>query len=109
MVQEDIRRIIEVLCERLIADYSPSKVILFGSHASGQGTEDSDIDLLIIKETTERFLDRWSSVRKVLAGYHRSIPLDTLVLTPDEIESRLAMGDQFIAEIINNGEILYAA
>jgi predicted nucleotidyltransferase len=35
---------------------SALKVILFGPHAWGEPTEDSDIDLLIVKETSDRFI-----------------------------------------------------
>jgi len=40
---------------------------------------------------------------------HRSLPLEPLVLTPQEVENRLAVGDQFIAEIMKKGKVLYAA
>jgi hypothetical protein len=36
------------------------------------------------------------------------IPLETLVLTPQEVSSRLAIGDQFLREILDKGEVLYA-
>lgn len=94
---------------KLIAEHAPQKVVLFGSHAYGTPGPDSDIDLLIIKETPERFLDRWVTVQRILTGTHRALPVGTLVLTPQEIEHRLAIGDQFIAEILEKGEVLYAA
>lgn len=103
------RAAIRAILTRLVAEYSPQKVILFGSHAEGTADHDSDIDLLIVKETSETFLDRWVTVRRILTGTHRSIPLDTLVLTPQELEERLAIGDQFIAGILKEGEVLYVA
>ena len=39
----------------------------------------------------------------------RSIPFEPIVLTPDELKERLAIGDQFLEEIIKKGEVLYAA
>ncbi|MFN3476885.1 MAG: nucleotidyltransferase domain-containing protein, partial [Candidatus Methylomirabilales bacterium] len=66
-------------------------------------------DLLIIKETSERFIDRWVTVQRILTGTHRALPVETLVLTPQELEKRLAIGDQFIAEIVERGKVLYAA
>jgi hypothetical protein len=65
--------------------------------------------MLIVKETSERFLDRWVTVHRILTGLHRSLPVEPLVLTPQELENRLAVGDQFIAEIVEKGTILYAA
>jgi hypothetical protein len=45
----------------------------------------------------------------IVSDPKRSIPFEPLVLTPDELEERLAMGDQFIEEIITKGEVLYVA
>jgi predicted nucleotidyltransferase len=107
--KETAQRTVRDMANRLIAAYAPEKVILFGSYAYGEPDRDSDIDLLIIKDTQERFLDRWTTVQGILTGTHRSLPLETLVLTPREIEKRLAAGDQFIREILERGEVLYAA
>lgn len=103
-VKDTIRKILD----KLVTGYAPQKVILYGSYAYGKPDRDSDIDLLIIKETTERFIDRWVTVQQILTGTHPSIPVETLVLTPQEMEKRLAIGDQFVEEIINKGEVLYA-
>jgi len=106
---ENRRVVISRILEKLIAEYAPRKVILFGSYAHGNPGPDSDIDLLIIKETSERFIDRWVTVQGILTGAHRSIPVETLVLTPQEVENRIYIGDQFIIEIWEKGEVLYAA
>ena len=104
-VQATIRRMVETLRR----DYQPQQVILFGSHARGTARLDSDIDLLVIKETSERFIDRWARVRRILSDPERTIPLETIVLTPQEVKARLAGGDQFLASILKEGKELYAA
>lgn len=106
---ETTQNLIQGILEKLIVGYSPQKVILFGSYAYGEPSEDSDIDLLIIKETTERFLDRWITVRRILSDPHRNIPLETIILTPSEISHRLALGDQVVEEILEKGKVLYAS
>lgn len=70
---------------------------------------ESDLDLLIIKDTSERFIDRRVVVRRLLSDPKRLRPLDVFVLTPQEVATRLASGDQFIAEILQTGRVLYAA
>ncbi|MCX6377242.1 MAG: nucleotidyltransferase domain-containing protein [Armatimonadetes bacterium] len=100
-----IRRIVR----RIAEEYAPERVILFGSYASGSPGPDSDIDLLIIKDTPERFIDRWTTVRKIVSDPKRKVPVDTIVLTPEELSQRLRIGDQFIAEIVEKGKVLYAA
>lgn len=105
---QGIKVVIQNIIQKLITEYAPQKVILFGSYAYGTPGPDSDIDLLIIKDTRERFIDRWVTVQHILTGTHRSLPVETLVLTPKEVEDRLAIGDQFVAKILEKGEILYA-
>lgn len=105
----DMPGVIGRMVDRLVREYAPRKVILFGSHTAGTADRDSDVDLLIIKETRDRFLDRWMSAQAALEGTHRSIPVDTLVLTPDELDERLRRGDQFIQEILSTGKVLYDA
>ncbi|MBI4561739.1 MAG: nucleotidyltransferase domain-containing protein, partial [Candidatus Rokubacteria bacterium] len=99
-----IRAVIQEIVRRLIAEYTPQKIILFGSYAYGQPDEDSDIDLLIIKDTPERFCERMDTVRRIVTGAHRRIPFEPIVLTSEEVEQRLRAGDQFVAEIFRKGE-----
>jgi predicted nucleotidyltransferase len=102
-VQETLRAIVK----KLLDGYAPSKVVFFGSRVNGTPKRDSDIDLLIIKETKDRFIDRWFAVQKLLTGIHGTYPVDTLVLTPKEVANRLTVGDQFIQEIMDKGVVLY--
>ena len=62
-----------------------------------------------IKETDETFFNRLLDARRAVAGTHKGIPLDLLVLTPWELKNRLDRGDQFIKDITEKGQLLYAA
>jgi len=106
---EATRAELDKIVSRLVDTYRPEKIILFGSYAYGKPNADSDLDLLIIKKSSERFIDRWVNVRRIVSDPKRSISFEPIVLTPDEVKERLAIGDQFIKEIITRGEILYAA
>ena len=107
--RNDNRAMIQKIVDRLVAEYPPQKIILFGSYAYGQPGPDSDIDLLIIKTTADEFLERLCTVRRVTVGTHPSVPFDPIVLTPTELEDRLEAGDQFLREILDRGEVLYGA
>jgi predicted nucleotidyltransferase len=109
VVPKEVRTTIQRILEKLLVGYAPEKVILFGSYTHGTRRPGSDIDLLVIKETPQRFIDRWVTVRRLLSDPTRLVPLDVLVLTPKEVAERLAAGDQFVAEIVEKGEVLYAA
>ena len=53
-------RLIELtgdIVKKIVFGYSPQKIILFGSLAHGTPTKDSDVDLLIIKDTDYRPID----------------------------------------------------
>ena len=108
-MDDRIRDVVRSVVARIIEGYEPQKVVLFGSAAYGEPDADSDIDLLIIKDTAEPYLERMDTVRRLAAGSHPRIAFDPFVLTPREIEERLRIGDQFVAEIIERGQVLYAA
>lgn len=104
---EKVRKIISDIVEKLKEGYQPEKIILFGSYAYGKPTEDSDIDMLIIKDTDKRRIDRWMEVRKLTRDPERGIPFSPLVYTREEIEQRLKIGDFFMEEIMENGVVVY--
>lgn len=107
--QTDTHSIILGIVDKLVADYQPQRVILFGSYAYGNPRPDSDIDLLIVKDTPDRFSQRWNRVRHILSDPARQIAIETLILTPDELAQRTTIGDQFVIDILKRGKVLYAA
>lgn len=96
---------LEEIVERLAEKYDPDRIILFGSHARGQGREGSDLDLLIVKETDQRPIDRHMEVERLLSD--RRIPLDVFVYTPREVWDLYAAGSTFIEEVIESGRVVY--
>lgn len=103
----DRKIMIKKMVEKLIKEYQPRKIILFGSYAYGKPEKDSDIDLLIIKNTDKRPIDRWVEVKKLLRETSKTLPVSPLVYTEKEIEERMAIKDFFIQEILEKGEVLY--
>ena len=107
MADGRVRQAIFEIVERVVEGYRPKKVILFGSYAYGEPTEDSDVDLLIIKNTKKRPIERWLEVKKLLRGRGPLVAVSPLVYTEKELASRIAMKDFFIEEILERGELLY--
>ena len=70
-----VQDVVYGLVKRLVSEYAPQKIILFGSYAFGRPNQDSDIDLFIIKETSEKLPQRMDRVRRLLTGTHRGIPV----------------------------------
>jgi hypothetical protein len=64
---------------------------------------------LIVQESSESPLARRVRVRRLVADIDRRMPFSPLVLTPEELQQRLNMGDPFYLEIVSRGKVLYAA
>jgi len=102
------QRLIRRVVKRLEQRYTPRSIILFGSFAEGRAGRDSDIDLLIVKETATPFFQRLVDVREAVWPLMDGRPFDPIVLTPAELRRRLRRGDQFLQGIVRKGKLLYA-
>ena len=96
---------LEEVKKRIVETFNPQKIILFGSYAYGQPTPDSDVDILVVMESDDRPVERAAKISRLLRP--RPFPMDILVRTPDEIQHRLEIGDQFIREVLEMGRVLY--
>ena len=103
-----VQQAIEHIVTRIGDQYRPEKIILFGSYAYGAPDAGSDVDMLIVKETDERPIDRRVTVRRIAYTPRRGLPFSPLVITPRELAQRLDVGDPFYHEIVAPGEVLYA-
>ncbi|MEM2135245.1 MAG: nucleotidyltransferase domain-containing protein [Candidatus Jordarchaeaceae archaeon] len=106
-MEGDIKKLLWEIVEKLKSEYKPLKIILFGSYAYGNPGEDSDIDLLILKDTGRRRVDRFVEVKRIIYDPNRRIPVSAFVYTPEELEERLRMGEDFVKEIVEKGIVLY--
>jgi predicted nucleotidyltransferase len=97
-----IREIVQQIVER----FRPQKVILFGSYAHGNPTPDSDVDLLVVMETSERVLP---AAARISAAIDHPFPLDILVFRPSELKASLERKGVFATEIMANGIVLHEA
>ena len=102
----DVQAHITRLCKQIAETFDSQKVILFGSHAYGIPTLDSDIDLLVVMPFDGRIHEQAMKVRR---GLDSSLPLDLLVRTPEQVQERIEMEDFFMREIFEHGKVLYEA
>jgi len=99
--QKEIKKIIE----QIVKGYKPEKIILFGSFASDKAKENSDVDLVVIKKTKERFTAR---LLKIAGMIKSPLGADILVYTPKEWNAALQEENYFIKEIAQKGKLVYA-
>lgn len=106
MIMEINNEKIELVKEKIVREFNPEKIILFGSCAWGTPNENSDVDLFIVKETE----DTRKLAREIDGSiFPRPFPIDIIVYTPENVKKRLAINDFFIRDIFNNGKLLYGS
>jgi predicted nucleotidyltransferase len=101
-----IKEQIEEIVNRIVEHYQPRKIILFGSYAYGVPAKDSDLDLLVVKDTDLPRYKRAREIRKYLWGISE-IPKDIIVYTQKEIDEWKEVDEAFITSVVKNGKILY--
>jgi len=98
-------RAIRAVAKQIADTFHPDKIILFGSHAYGKPRPESDVDLLVIMDTPLRNREQAAQIARAI-DYH--FGLDLLVRRPRQLAERLALGDFFLQEITERGQVLYA-
>lgn len=93
------------MTDRIARDFDPLRIILFGSHARGDATSDSDIDLLVVLAEAPDQRQAAIEIRRAL----RDIPVskDIVVTTPDEIARRGDLIGPVLRPALREGKVLY--
>jgi len=100
-LESELSRILPIIIDK----YQPEKIILFGSLATGEVHEWSDIDLAIVKETELNYFDRLLEFKKLLDA---NLATDVFIYRPKEFAARVAENHYFmIDEILGKGKVLY--
>lgn len=76
---------IDAVAQKLIAGYSPQKIILFGSYAQGVPSADSDLDILVVKDGSGPPVQRNRDARRLLKEF--MFPIDVIIKTTTEFET----------------------
>lgn len=100
LLERSLERIVAVL----VKEYRPEKIILFGSLASGYIHESSDLDLVIIKDTPKRPIERQVEIYSLVKP---EVGIDVFVYTPEEFEHLKLIGFSLVKEIVKRGRVLY--
>jgi predicted nucleotidyltransferase len=100
-MQETLNELLQAL-----QGYHPQRIILFGSVARGEADADSDLDVLVIKDTADPFVRRLEAMAELCPlGVHA----DILVYTPHELRQMVADGNPFILQALREGKTVYEA
>ena len=93
---------IEKIKQRLVENFHPQAIILFGSYAWGQPREESDIDLLVVKDGVQASRQMEIEAHKLLLDVDQS--LDMFVYKPEDLKTRT---NAFFQRILTQGKVLY--
>jgi predicted nucleotidyltransferase len=97
---------IQELADNIVRQFSPEKIILFGSHARGDAGPDSDVDLLVVMPHEEHASRKAAEI--TWRVHPRRFALDLIVRSPETLRKRIQMNDWFMRDLMREGRILYA-
>lgn len=103
MVSNEIK--INEMVDRIVKEFNPEKIILFGSYADNTVRPDSDVDLLIV-------MDRAGSKREMaiaidMAVANIDVPKDIIVITSDELQKYKNVVGTIIYPAYHAGKLIY--
>jgi predicted nucleotidyltransferase len=105
-VRKSVRKQIQSMVRRIVTEFDPDKIILFGSHARGEAGPDSDVDLLIVMPVKGSKRAKQLAIRA--AVHDVQIPKDIVVSRPEEFQWRKDTVGTIEYPAVHEGQILYA-
>lgn len=100
----EIAEQIEQYCQEIVSKLDPQTVVLFGSFATEDVNEGSDIDIMVIADFRVGFLDR---IKLLLDLNHFGLPIEPIGYTAEEFASMKEAGNPFLSQVLCTGKILY--
>lgn len=97
--------VIREMADKIKDAVRPEKIILFGSYARKEQTDRSDVDLLVIADSSEPPPQRSVPIYRLLR--HFLVPVDIMVRTPEEIKKYRNLPYSFIQTVLREGIVLY--
>lgn len=99
------QRILDEAVLRLVEQFEPARIILFGSQARGTADDHSDVDLLVICAVDGKKRDLMVAMDRALKGL--GIARDIVILTPEEFECDRHIPGTVARPASLEGKVLY--
>jgi excisionase family DNA binding protein len=101
----DVEPAIDEMVRRIVEQFDPERVILFGSYARGNAGPDSDVDLLVVMHFQGSKRAKQVEIRVSLHDIH--VPKDIIVASPQEVEKYRDLVGTIIRPALREGITLY--
>ena len=93
------------MVRRIVERFDPEQVILFGSHARGAASRDSDVDLLVVMKEIASKRAKQVEMRCALHDIH--LPKDIIVVTTSELERHKNVVGTVVRPALLEGKSMY--
>ncbi|MBZ0271234.1 nucleotidyltransferase domain-containing protein [bacterium] len=107
MVERTEPDVLTEIVARLVDEFQPDTIYLFGSHAWGEPHRDSDLDILVVVPDSDE-----TPAKRAQRAYARKaglmVPMDIVVQTREEFERFLPAASSLAHRIVRDGKVLYA-
>jgi predicted nucleotidyltransferase len=100
-----IQVIIDRMVARIVREFDPEQVILFGSHARGEAGPDSDVDLLVVMPVEGSIREKRIAIGVALSEF--GVPVDVVLSTPEEYALRRQIPGTIERPASQEGRVLY--
>lgn len=93
------------MVRRIVERFDPERIVLFGSHARGEATEHSDVDLLVVLKDVASKRDKAIEIRGALFGL--GVAKDVVVVSCEELEKKKDLVGTIVYPALREGRLLY--
>ena len=100
----ETNKIVKRFINLIIKKFNPKKIIIFGSFARGDYHKESDLDLVIVGEFKERFIDR---IGKIIELNDSDLEIEAMVYTEEEFQKMIQEKRPFIEQVLEEGIVVY--
>jgi predicted nucleotidyltransferase len=104
-MDDEIKKILDEFKHRIVPRFQPKRIILFGSYAGGSPGPDSDLDILVVMEVKGSARQTANEIDLLMAD--RIIPMDFIVLTPEQYEQQKDIIGTMVREADREGKVIY--
>ncbi len=104
--RSSVKKQIRSMVRRIVAQFNPEQIILFGSHARGQAGPDSDVDLLVVMPVEGSKRAKQLEIRAAVHDVH--LPKDIIVSRSEEFQWRKDTVGTIEHPAVREGQVLYA-